>query len=276
MLRRDASAFRVCVMILLLACIVPASSAANQAAKLYIGHSARLTAQIPSAWKIDPRGQFDYVGLDGFISSEPVSGPDLDKACESLASSRFDEAPSLVKTTLFRETVCRLDGLINGADVASFVIPHQHPFESFDQPYHYAAVITDPRHLETIGSTVDFSPDRVTPKAYVTSVLDIVEARSYWSNKIDWDTTRTEILASVDGLETLTLVQGTLLTLLQKLQAAGDNHSFLLPPGPGNELNDANGFGRLVGGSQVILVYPDSPAGRAGLQIGDIIESING
>jgi len=35
-------------------------------------------------------------------------------------------------------------------------------------------------------------------------------------------------------------------------------------------------FGRLVGGSQVILVYPDSPAGRAGLQIGDIIESING
>jgi len=273
---RNASAFRACVVIVLLACLIPASSAANPATKLYVGHAARLTARIPSGWQVEPKSQFDYAGSDGFVVSEPVLGQDLDEACSKLAESRFGSTATSAKSTLSGVPVCRLDGRVQDAEATALVIPHPHPFETFGEEYSYIGLISDPGHLDAIAATVSFSPELVTAEAYVASVLDIVEARSYWSSEVDWEVTRAEAMDAVEGLETLTFTQNALVGVLRKLQAAGDNHSFLVPPGPGNQLDDANGFGLLVGGNQVILVYPDSPAGRAGVQTGDLVEALNG
>lgn len=55
-------------------------------------------------------------------------------------------------------------------------MPHSHPFADFGQHFGYAAVVTDPGHFEDIAATLDFSPQRVTPEAYLVSVLDIIEA----------------------------------------------------------------------------------------------------
>ncbi len=54
----------------------------------------------------------------------------------------------------------------------------------------YAALIADPDHFTILSQTMSFSSDHVTPDAFVTSVLELVEARAYWSSGVDWDAAR--------------------------------------------------------------------------------------
>lgn len=264
-------------LMLVVVYLLPAHSSAAPAAKLYVGHAARLTLQIPSDWTVDPTGRYDYLGTDGFVASQPVTGRTLDEACSELAASpRFDGAAIVVPATWSGQAACRIDGRIEGADVAAVVVAHPHHFENFGERFAYAAVIADHGDLDAIVATLDFSPDRVTPEAYLTGVLDLVEARAYWADQVDWPLTRREMLASIDGLPTVEMAQGALRAIVQKLHAAGDNHSFVLLPDQRNALDEASGFGLLVGGRQILVVYPNGPADRAEVRVGDVIDAVDG
>lgn len=257
--------------------LLPTRSLAEPTTRLYVGHSARLTAQVPTTWKADPARIYDYVGTDGFVVSGPAVGTDLEKACiKTAASPPFDRAATFVLTTWSGEAACRISGHSNGTEAGAIVIPHPRPFAMRGELFAYAALIADPAHLDAISMTINFSPDRVTPAEYLTSVLDIMEARAYWADDIDWGIVRRSTLASVEGLATVEESQGALLALVQTLWAFGDNHSSVVLPDMANAPVEASGYGLLVGGAQVLTVFSGGPVERAGIRTGDLLETVDG
>lgn len=106
---RDRWAYRVSALLMIVACLLPAQSLAEPATKLYVGHSARLTARIPGDWTVDPTSTFDYVDADGFVADLPVTGQDLDEACSSLATSpQFDAVATVADTIWSGGPACRM------------------------------------------------------------------------------------------------------------------------------------------------------------------------
>lgn len=255
----------------------PAESLAEPSTQLYIGHAARLTALMPNEWMVDPVGNFDYAGPDGFVASLALPGRSLADACGTLAAPPyFDHATVAVRADWPGGLTCRLRGQLAGADASAVVMAHPYPFQYSNERYAYAAVIADPAHLDAIAATIDISPDRVTPEAYVTSVLDLVEARAYWTDDVDWPLIRREVLDDIELVPSMEMAQSAVPTMLAHLQAAGDNHSQVRLASDNVVRDDASGFGMLVGGRRVLAVYPDGPAARAGIRAGDLIESIDG
>ena len=250
-------------------------AAAAPAPNLYIGHFARLTAELPEGWVVDPSGIFDYAGPDGFVASEPVAGPSLEDACVAVAASLDGESPpSVTATTWSGEPACQVVGQYRGADVTAQVIPHGSPFSLWGTDYAFAAVMADPDHVDAIASTIDFSPERVTPEVYALSLLDLFETRSFWTDHVDWPTVRGQVLGFVDGLDTIEMArQGILNIIIQNVRMMGDNNSAITLP---DVQAERRGFGALLASGHVIVVYPDSPAERAGIRVGDDIEAIDG
>ena len=182
---------RIVLCLILLALSGTSVSQASQTAepntRLYIGQSARLTADIPADWTVGPGSRVDYQGADGFVVSYPVSGQSLEAACDNFAGSALfsDEDSTVVESTWSGHTACRVDGITAGGPASALVVSHPHPFDRLEDHITYAALMTDADHFTAISATLSFSPDRVTPVAYVSSVLDLLEARAYFAGDVD-------------------------------------------------------------------------------------------
>ena len=260
------------------AAVMPDRSSAETETMLYVGHAARLTARIPSGWSVDPAGEVDYLGGDGFVVSDHVAGSTLDEAAAELETSwRFDGPATVTPATWSGAPARRLTGRSYGADAVALVAPHPLPFETLGgESYAFAALTADPAHLDAIAATVDFAPERVTPAVFLASVLDMVEARAYWADSVDWELTRRVALSSIEVFETLWEAQGQLLGILDALRGAGDNHSYLVLSDSPAPFASEDGAGMLVGGRAVVAVFPDGPAARAGIVAGDTGEAAGG
>jgi len=197
--------------------------------KLYIGHRARLTARIPATWQVDPIGDEDYAGSDGFIGSEPVSsdGNELDEACAREAHQpRFGPDSRTRPDVWHGQPACRIDAADH--QIAAIVLHHARPLKGYAGTVNFVALFADPNHLRGIATTVSFSPDSVTPEAYLTSVLDLIEARSFWRDYVDWPRVREEALSIAAGASTLAETDSAILQVIYELRDVGDRHSFFL------------------------------------------------
>ncbi len=263
----------VVALLLLLVPVLPSLAQPVPETRLYIGHRARLTADIPAGWTIDPNLHHAYRGPDGVVFSGAFPADTLSGACDE-AATLFEG--TAIDTTWSGEPACEMDGTFQDETFHALVVPHPTPFMLLDQRMAFAFIATDPEHFESITATLSFDPARVTPQEYLGSVIDIVEAMAWWGEGIDWEFTREYMLASVEGLETIESIHGSLLNLVSLLRGAGDNHSGVLLPDQANALQENSGFGMYLGGDRVIAVFPDGPAAHAGLQTGDVIETVNG
>jgi C-terminal processing protease CtpA/Prc len=267
------------VIIMLLASLVPSPSGAESetGARRYVGHSARLTALIPDDWTIDPGNDVDYVGPDGFILSWPIAGDSLVSACARVAASGLFSGVALKTDAMWSGApACRITGRFDGEEAAALVLPHPHPFEMFGTRFTHAVLLTERDDLDAIAVTIDFNPEAVTPQIYFDSLLDLIQARAYWTYAMNWDLLRQEVAVAIAGLTTLDETLGVLQLIGQRLRAAGDNHSYVLLPDRTNVFSASSGYGFLAGGTQVLLVFPDGPAQYAGLRTGDQIVAVNG
>ena len=254
-----------------------ASSTTEATTKLYIGQSARLTADIPPDWTVGVGSRVDYEGADGFVVSYPVAGPTLQEACSTVATSspRFRGDSVVVAATWSGQPACRVDGITAGGPASALVVPHPYTFELYNEQMAYAILVADADHFTAISATLSFSPDRVTPEAYVSSVLDILEARAFYADDVDWDLARRIALAGIDGITDLALTVGVVNDLVASLRGVGDNHSNVFSPTQSAAQGVGTGFGFLVGDRRVLSVYADGPADRAGVQAGDLIEAVD-
>jgi carboxyl-terminal processing protease len=282
MISVDRRAFGSMVLALLGTRALPVSAQTPPATRLYVGNAARLTVQIPSDWTVGTStigsvATFDYEGAAGFVVSLPLIGPTLDEAAAFLAASpRFAGSEATVTTTTWSGGPARrVDGRIEGASASALVVPHPSPFDLFEERMAYAALVTDVDSFARISETLSFTPDRVSPEDFVTSVIELVEARAYWSAGVDWDAAREQARIDIDGLTDVSLTQGAIANIVGHLTGVGDNHSFVRSPSQAAAQGQGAGVGLLIGGRRVMLVYPDGPADRAGVRAGDVIEAVD-
>ena len=282
MISVDRRAFGSMVLALLGVPALPVSAQIAPATRLYVGNAARLTAEIPSDWTVDTstigaEPAFDYQGANGFVVSLPLIGPTLDEAAAFLAASpRFAGSKTTVApTTWSGPPARRVDGRIGDATASALVVPHPVPFDLYGERMAYAALVVDADSFAQISGTLSFAPERVSPENFIASVIELVEARAYWSAGVDWDAAREQARIDIDGLTDVSLTGGAIANIVGHLTGVGDNHSRVRSPEQVSTEGESAGFGFLIGGHQVVLVYPDGPADRAGVRAGDIIEALD-
>lgn len=241
--------------------------------RLYIAHSARFVADIPAEWRVGVHNDADYFGDTGFVFSMALAASTLESACAETESwlERFDSIPKTTTVSWRGHHACRVSGAISLGPVTMIVIPHGQPFERRGARTAFVAIGADPGHIDQIAATIDFNPERVTPRLFIENVIEIAEARSYWSAQVDWENVRRLAFGAIEGATTLEETGPALAGILRRLQAVGDNHSFLVEPDAPYFPVEATGYGFLVGGAKVALVFEGSPADLSGLRTGDIL-----
>jgi carboxyl-terminal processing protease len=112
---------------------------------------------------------------------------------------------------------------------------------------------------------------------YLNEALNYIQDNSVMKERIDWPTLRQEMSALAALAQT---PAETYPAIKKALELLGDHHSHFRSPASVQLLGQgqAKQLGlRIIYPEGIIgLVYPDSPAEHAGLQVGDHIETING
>lgn len=251
----------------------PGTTTSSHENRLYVGHSARVLAMMPADWKFDWTILPHYGGPSGFILSAPLRGSTLEEVCD--AAAQILTKTSVDDTSVIEQSRL-LSGSFQGYEAIGQVMRHPYPFTLFDEEYRFVLIATDPMHFNTVTSSISFEPGNLTPEAYLSSVIEMVQSMAWWSEEIEWDITSANLIASINGLSSIESVQGAVQELVATLRAVGDRHSFVMLPDYFQSFQAFTGFGMLVGGNRVLAVYASGPADRAGLRAGDIVDLCNG
>lgn len=115
--------------------------------------------------------------------------------------------------------------------------------------------------------------NRTPVESYLLTALDFISQHSYYKDRINWDTHYDNMLAELDNVapddieEAYPLIQDTLARL-------DDSHSMFISPRQADNLlsdtQESTGY-RYTDNDRIFLVYPDSPAAEAGIEVGDEI-----
>lgn len=115
------------------------------------------------------------------------------------------------------------------------------------------------------------------PEGYLTDTIELIRRQAYYAGRVDWPTVRAEARRRAGAAPTRTGVYDAIRWVLSRL---GDHHSFLLTPEQASELASGGGQGfgltALFPERVVVDVEPDGAAARAGVRVGDLVESVDG
>ncbi len=242
---------------------------AAPATRVYVSHSARFVADMPSAWTYTNTPFLHAAGPDGFVLGYPLLSQTLPEAT--------DQALRLLDgTEVGGDKRISLAGSFNGSECLGMVLQHEHPYDFYGTTVRFVLAAADPAHFDGIVQSLSFDPSRVTPEIFLDSVIDLVEGASYWGDALDWSWVRPALHAYLDDARGLASAQSAVSSLIAWLHEAGDNHSVVVFPDVIESRSQLSGFGFLLGGSRIIAVYSDGPAARVGLVAGDVIEYLDG
>ena len=115
----------------------------------------------------------------------------------------------------------------------------------------------------------------VSPTELVKEALTAAKAKSINRQQIDWEGLEPNILHKAEACQTLTEAHEVIRELLKELN---DEHSFLWTPDNAKKAVEANHSGLRVHQLEpvVIDVFPDSPAERANIRVGDVVTQVDG
>lgn len=135
--------------------------------------------------------------------------------------------------------------------------------------------------IEGIVESIEF-PESPTATEYVQEALRYIQTHYIYLDQLDWADVSAHALSMVNTNSPLDDAHAALSYVMEQTRAIGDNHFGFIAPAEAARLREGTragrGYRRKVTdeGDIVTLVYPGSPAERWGLQVGDLIESING
>lgn len=200
--------------------------------RLYVGHDAQLTAEMPADWQPDMALLYDYAGSDGFMMSHSldVSPRSLDAACAAMANDDRFAGHGQSKSTTWRDKpacVVRLSGGGNRGPVA-LVFAHPHP--AGDGHNQFVSIFVDAPHFDSVLETVSFDLAKITPDAYLDAAIDFAQTHSLWPDQIDWAFTRStahDLLANQPADQGLRRAHKPLQYVASQIrQAGGEGHNW--------------------------------------------------
>jgi C-terminal processing protease CtpA/Prc len=115
------------------------------------------------------------------------------------------------------------------------------------------------------------------PTGYLTDAIDLIRQNAFYAGRVEWPAVRAEALRRAGAAQSRARTYDTIRWVLSKL---GDHHSFLLTPEQARE--QASGGGQSFGLTAlfpervVVDVEPGGAAARAGVLVGDLVESVDG
>jgi C-terminal processing protease CtpA/Prc len=115
------------------------------------------------------------------------------------------------------------------------------------------------------------------PRGYLTDTVELIRRQAYYAGRVDWPAVRAEARRRAGARASRASAYAAIRWVLSKL---GDRHSFLLTPEQARELASGGGQGfgltALFPELVVVDVEPDGAAARAGVRVGDLVESVDG
>lgn len=122
------------------------------------------------------------------------------------------------------------------------------------------------------GGSIPTQPPQL-PEEYLSNALDWIETHSVKIKTVDWDTVREQALALAPNPQT---TADTYLAILFLMEQLGDSATFFIPSTEEKETRDFVGFDAFYPEAVILNIFPGGPADRAGLRVGDVIETIKG
>lgn len=111
-----------------------------------------------------------------------------------------------------------------------------------------------------------------TPDEYLSNALDWIETHSVKIKTVDWASVRQQALALASNPQTTADTYPAILFVMKQL---GDAATFFTPPDDTKIVPDSVGFNAFYPEAVIVGIDPSGPAEKAGLQIGDVLGSIN-
>lgn len=117
------------------------------------------------------------------------------------------------------------------------------------------------------------TPVPLPPAQHVESAFQWLETHAMMKDNVDWVALRND---TADIIANARTTADTLPAICLAIRGLRDGNAWVLVPGLETP-NFFTGYSTLYPDDQVIIeIGPDSPAGKAGLQVGDRIEQVNG
>ena len=136
---------------------------------------------------------------------------------------------------------------------------------------------TTPAQTTTTTTVAPDAAAALTPSTYVGDALGFIERYAYRVPRVDWPAIRARAEAKAAVARTITDAYPV---ITEAVKALGDRHSSFTKPVDATVQTQGNfnGFGFLASmpSRVVVTVAPGGPATRAGLQVGDRIDRVNG
>ena len=113
------------------------------------------------------------------------------------------------------------------------------------------------------------------PEQYLNNALDWIETQAVLRDRVDWHQVRQEAVNLASGAHTTAEMHLALEHVIRTLCYAGDIDAFLEDPGIPTS-GKMGGYVLTYPSGVIVQIWPGSPAERAGIQVGDTIETLNG
>jgi carboxyl-terminal processing protease len=135
------------------------------------------------------------------------------------------------------------------------------------------------QNLLPVVQSITF-PEVPSARLFVEGVFDLLESSYFFRDQVQWGSLRQEVLEPLNANSTMEEAYTQVRYLVRRLRdVVGERHMFVRGARVIDEIQsgqDAD-LGIIFNDvRQIVIVIPDSPAAEAGLQIGDVVISING